>query len=279
MQAFLFRDLVRLLSVPALTAVIVFTPYSSSSASAIKTAQSAAVQTVQSTLDSEQGLSPARLIERWAPYIKDASRRFGVAEDWIRAVMRMESGGRTLSDDKRPITSRAGAMGLMQVMPDTYRDMRQQHGLGADPHDPHDNVLAGTAYLRWLYDKYGYPKMFAAYNAGPGTLDGQLSGARKLPRETRNYVRGIATILGDEVPSSDAKPPQPAKVIATLTRPGGSSITIDGDSVKSIRASFPNEFVPGVKTVLAMGDREQGVLEDLATVAAALKRPVNAPRA
>lgn len=273
MQAFPFRDLVKLLSVSALTAVIVVTPYSSSSASAMKTAQKAAVQTVPLTLASEQGLSPARLIERWAPYIKEASRRFGVAEDWIRAVMRMESSGRTLSDDKRPITSRAGAMGLMQVMPNTYRDMRQQHGLGANPHDPHDNVLAGTAYLRFLYEKYGYPKMFAAYNAGPGTLDAQLAGARKLPAETRAYVRGIATILGDDVPSSDAKPLQPTKVIATLTRPGGSSITVDGESVKSIRAAFPNEFVPSVKTVLTMGDREQGVLEDLATVAAALNVP------
>lgn len=281
MKAFLDRDTMKLLSVLALAAAILFASDSSSSASAIKAAQDAAVQTVQSTLTSEQGLSPARLIERWTPYIQEASRRFGVAEDWIRAVMRMESGGRTLSDDKRPITSRAGAMGLMQVMPDTYRDMREQHGLGADPHDPHDNVLAGTAYLRWLYDKYGYPKMFAAYNAGPGTLEAQLAGARKLPSETRNYVRGIAAILGDKAPptSPEAKSEQPTKVIATLTRPGGSTTTIDGDSVKSIRASFPNEFVPGVKTVLRMGDREQGVVEDLATVAAALKRPIKTPQA
>ena len=274
MHAVLSRNLVKLLSVPALSALMVLAPSSGSSAS---TTKSTTVQTAQSTSASEQGVSPPVLIERWAPYIKEASRRFGVAEDWIRAVMRMESGGRTLSDDKSPITSHAGAMGLMQVMPDTYRDMRLQHGLGANPHDPHDNVLAGTAYLRWLYDKYGYPKMFAAYNAGPGTLEAQLAGTRKLPGETRAYVRGIAAILGDEAQTADAKPPQPTRVIATLTRPGGSSIAIDGDSVKSIRASFPNEFVPGVKTVVTMGEREQGVLEDLATVAAALKRQGGVP--
>jgi soluble lytic murein transglycosylase-like protein len=268
----------KMLSVSALAAAILFAPSSSSSASATKTAQ-VAVATAQAALDNEQGLSPARLIERWAPYIKEASRRFGVAEDWIRAVMRMESGGRTLSDDKRPITSRAGAMGLMQVMPATYQDMRKLHGLGANPHDPHDNVLAGAAYLRWLHEKYGYPQMFAAYNAGPGTLEAQLAGTRKLPGETRAYVRGIAAILGDDAPPANAAPAQPAKVVATLTRPGGSSITIDGDTVKSIRASFPNEFVPGVKTVLRMGDREQGVLEDLETVAAALKRTASTPRA
>jgi Transglycosylase SLT domain len=269
MQDFLTRDSMKLLSVAVLAVVVSFAPTGSSSASSIKTAKTAVASSAQSAVR----------IERWTPYIKEASRRFGVAEDWIRAVMRMESGGRTLSEDKSPITSRAGAMGLMQVMPATYRDMRQQHGLGANPHDPRDNVLAGAAYLRWLYERYGYPKMFAAYNAGPGTLEAQLAGTRKLPGETRDYVRGIAAILGDDTPSASAEPPQPEKIVATLTRPGGSSITVEGDTVNSIRASMPNEFVPGVKTVLTMGDREQGVLEDLATVSAALKRPVNTPGA
>jgi UDP-N-acetylmuramyl pentapeptide synthase len=120
-----------------------------------------------------------------------------------------------------------------------------------------------------LHDKYGYPAMFAAYNAGPGTLEAQLAGARKLPRETRAYVRGIAAILGVQSPAAESSSSEPTKVVATLTRPGGSPITIDGDSVDSIRASFPNEFVPGVRTVL----------EDLATVEAVLKRTPNAPQA
>jgi membrane-bound lytic murein transglycosylase B len=231
--------------------------------------------TVSSTqaLAKEQQMSAGELISRWAPYVKEASRRFGVSADWVRAVIRMESGGRTLSDDNQPITSSAGAMGIMQVMPETYRDMRQQHGLGADPHDPRDNILAGTAYLRWLHEKYGYPKMFAAYNAGPGTLEAQISGARKLPKETRTYVKRISHILGIDPPPSDSNPPQPVKVIATLTRPGGTTVTIDGDTVDKIRAAFPNEFVPGVRTVVIMGQRMQGVLEDVATVTSALKGP------
>src|SRR5882757_550193 len=108
---------------------------------------SAALPTL-SALAKEKAMSPVQLVDRWSSLIKDASHRFGVAEDWIRAVIRMESGGRTLQDDNRPITSAAGAMGIMQIMPQTYKEMRQLYGLGANPYDPHDNVLAGTAYLR-----------------------------------------------------------------------------------------------------------------------------------
>src|SRR5258706_8016527 len=210
-------------------------------------------------------------MDRWAPFIKEASRRFGVAETWIKAVMRMESGGRTLLDDKRPITSDAGAMGIMQIMPATYQDMRRQYGLGADPYDPHDNVLAGTAYLRWLYGKYGYPKLFAAYNAGPGTLEAQLAGARRLPTETRAYVSGIARILGTDPESLPPAPSQSVTRAVTLTRPNGSPISIDSATVDSFRASFPGEYVAGVQTVLTMGKLHQGVTEDLATVASVLK--------
>ena len=53
-------------------------------------------------------------------------------------------------------------------------------------------------------------------------------------------------------------------------------MTIDGGTVDKIRAVFPNEFVPGVKTVVIMGERMQGVLEDVAAVTAALKPRVSA---
>jgi soluble lytic murein transglycosylase-like protein len=151
-------------------------------------------------LEREQAMSTAELIDRWAPHIKEASHRFRISTDWIEAVMRIESGGRTLSDDNQPITSSAGAMGIMQVMPDTYRDMRLSYGLGGNPHDPRDNILAGTAYLRLLQEKYGYPRMFAAYNAGPAALEAQSAGKRKLPKETRDYVKRISAILGIEEP-------------------------------------------------------------------------------
>ena len=129
-------------------------------------------------------------IDHWSAEIAEASARFGIPEDWIRRVMRAESGGRTTLRG-RPIESHAGAMGLMQLMPGTWREMRSEHGLGADPHDPRDNILAGTAYLRLMYDRFGYPGLFAAYNAGPARYAGHIATRRRLPAETVAYVAGI----------------------------------------------------------------------------------------
>lgn len=94
----------------------------------------------------------------------------------------------------RPITSHAGAMGLMQLMPGTWADMRAAHGLGADAHDPRDNILAGTAYLRAMYDRFGYPGLFAAYNAGPARYARHLATGRRLPGETVAYVAAVGAI-------------------------------------------------------------------------------------
>jgi len=105
--------------------------------------------------------------------------------------MRAESGGRTTVKGK-PITSRAGAMGLMQLMPGTWAEMRAKHDLGPDPHDPHDNVLAGTAYLRAMYDRFGYPGLFAAYNAGPKRYSEHLATGRRLPAETIAYAAAVS---------------------------------------------------------------------------------------
>ena len=133
----------------------------------------------------------AHSVDRWAGDIALASARFGIPAEWIRRVMRVESGGRTMLHGQ-PIVSSAGAMGLMQLMPSTWRDMRVALRLGVDPNDPRDNILAGAAYLRILYDRFGYPGLFAAYNAGPSRYAAFLSGARRLPAETRAYVASIA---------------------------------------------------------------------------------------
>jgi soluble lytic murein transglycosylase-like protein len=130
-------------------------------------------------------------VDRWAIEIAEASARFGIPPDWIRRVMRVESGGETVLRGA-PIVSRAGAMGLMQLMPATWRDMRALLGLGANPYDPRDNIRAGTFYLRLMYDRFGYPGLFAAYNAGPARYSAFLSGARALPAETRSYAAAIA---------------------------------------------------------------------------------------
>ena len=126
----------------------------------------------------------------WGPYIREASKRFDVPDIWIRSVMRVESGGNEYQNGQL-ITSSAGAMGLMQVMPETYDELRDRYSLGDDPFDPHDNILAGTAYLREMYDIYGSPGFLAAYNAGPRRLDDYLSNNRPLPDETRRYVAMI----------------------------------------------------------------------------------------
>ena len=132
----------------------------------------------------------AQTVADWRPYIAEASGQFGVPVAWIERVMRAESGGR-LRLDGRPITSRAGAMGLMQLMPATWAEMRNAYRLGSDPHDPHDNIIAGTAYLRMMHDRFGYPGMFAAYNAGPGRYAEHLATGRTLPGETRVYLASV----------------------------------------------------------------------------------------
>jgi soluble lytic murein transglycosylase-like protein len=136
--------------------------------------------------------APAERPSRNDPYgafIAEAAQRFGVPEAWIRAVMRAESAG-----DVRAISS-AGAMGLMQVMPATWAELRVRHRLGGNPYDPRDNILAGAAYLREMHDRYGSPGFLAAYNAGPGRYEEYLAG-RPLPAETRAYVATLAPVVG-----------------------------------------------------------------------------------
>jgi len=125
-----------------------------------------------------------------AAFMVEASRRFGIPAAWIRAVMQAESFG-----DVRAISPK-GAMGLMQIMPDTWTALRQHYNLGADPYDIHDNILAGTAYLRELHDRYGIPGFLAAYNAGPARWEDHLATGRPLPAETRAYLVRLAPIVG-----------------------------------------------------------------------------------
>ena len=122
--------------------------------------------------------------------IGEAARRFELPERWIRAVMGVESAFRVRA------VSPKGAMGLMQVMPGTYADLRGRYGLGADPYHPRDNVLAGAAYLREMYDRFGDAGFLAAYNAGPARYLQHVATGRPLPLETRAYVAKITPALG-----------------------------------------------------------------------------------
>ncbi|WP_052194928.1 lytic transglycosylase domain-containing protein [Aureimonas altamirensis] len=145
-----------------------------------------------STPDGSSGRSPAIAppADPWAAHIADAARRFAVPERWIRAVMHAES----VND---PVAlSPKGAIGLMQVMPATWDELRAKHGLGDDPWRPRDNILAGAAYLREMHDRYGsIDGMLAAYNAGPGRYDVHLATGRALPAETVEYVAKIMPMI------------------------------------------------------------------------------------
>jgi hypothetical protein len=217
-----------------------------------------------SAFDEESVMTQAQLLGRWDDFISEASRRFHVPKAWIRAVMARESGGRTMLGVGRPIVSRAGAMGLMQVLPETYQEMAQAHKLGNNPFDAHDNILAGTAYLRWLHHKYGYPAMFAAYNAGPGRLEDHLQRGAQLPAETRAYVGGIAKALNLAGPSS--------LDLVKFTRPDGAVVKIDPREVTAIRAVLPGEFDPVAQSVLTLGrHKQQAIRETVAAASAAIR--------
>ncbi|TCP39599.1 lytic transglycosylase domain-containing protein [Rhodovulum marinum] len=143
----------------------------------------------------ENAQSVATAVHPLDRHIAEAAARFGLPAPWIRAVIAVESAG-----DPRAV-SRAGAMGLMQVMPGTWAELRTAHGLGDDPFDARDNILAGTAYLRRMVDRFGVPGAFAAYNAGPGRYGEHLATGRPLPRETRAYVARLARRIGPSAAS------------------------------------------------------------------------------
>ncbi|MDX8492528.1 lytic transglycosylase domain-containing protein [Mesorhizobium sp. VK22B] len=151
------------------------------------------------SVDVVQAGSIARPSARdaYAGFIAEAAMRFRLPAAWICAILQAESAG-----DPRA-TSRKGATGLMQVMPDTWADLSIRYRLGRDPYDPHDNIIAGAAYIRELLDRFGSPGWIAGYNTGPGSYEASLSGS-PLPQETRAY---LAVVLSEIGASATASPP------------------------------------------------------------------------
>ena len=113
------------------------------------------------------------------PIIDQASEIYDVDSALIKAVIQAES------NFVPNITSPKGAMGLMQLMPETAIE------LGViDPYDPAENIHAGTRYLKSLLDRYGanIPLSLAAYNWGMGNVEKPLS---RIPQETQNYISRV----------------------------------------------------------------------------------------
>ncbi|WP_292395084.1 lytic transglycosylase domain-containing protein [Mesorhizobium sp.] len=125
----------------------------------------------------------------WSEHIREAAKQFAIPERLLRAVMQVESAG-----DVHAVSS-MGAMGLMQIMPGTWEELRMKHHLGDDPFHPRDNILAGAGYLRELLDRFGRNGFLAAYNAGPRRYKEHLLTGRPLPRETIDYVRKLTPLI------------------------------------------------------------------------------------
>lgn len=129
----------------------------------------------QDVLKSDAPASPGGL----NPIISQAAETFGVDPALIRAVIKAESNFQPQS------TSPKGAMGLMQLMPETAREVGVR-----DPYDPFENVMGGTRYLKRLLDRYrgNIPQALAAYNWGAGNVDKYPD---RMPRETRDYIQRV----------------------------------------------------------------------------------------
>ena len=167
----------------------------SACSSSTPTRHAAAPAPVVSAEQQREYAPPGPVEDPWGPYIREASQRYDFPEGWIRAVMRQESGGHEYINGSLT-TSASGAIGLMQVMPETYANLRDRYGLGPDPYYPRDNILAGTAYLKELYTRFGSPGFLAAYNGGPQRLADHLATGRPLPSETVAYVAAIGPRIG-----------------------------------------------------------------------------------
>ena len=158
---------------------------------------------------TEGSVGATSTAQPYAVPVAEAAQQFAIPAHWIRAVMDQESGGNPRA------LSRAGAMGLMQIMPATWAMLAARHRLGTDPYDPRDNIMAGAAYLREMHDRYGMAGMLAAYNAGPGRYEAYLRFGRPLPAETRAYLARLLPIIDTESPRAEGVPSLPPSLIWT----------------------------------------------------------------
>jgi hypothetical protein len=184
---------------------------------------------------------PGSDADPWGPYIAEAARIYDVPQTWIREVMHQESGG-NLYRNGGLVTSWVGAMGLMQVMPSTYDELKARYHLGDDAYDPHDNIMAGAAYMREMYDIYGAPGFLAAYNAGPRRLDDYLANLRPLPAETRNYVARIGPNIEGVFPVHRSPAENYAMNDLPNVIPPGLRYGGGGEGVQVARAPAPHRY-------------------------------------
>ncbi|MDI4231712.1 lytic transglycosylase domain-containing protein [Bradyrhizobium sp. Arg237L] len=180
----------------------------------------------------------ARASNPFSAFVDEASKRFAIPMSWIGSVISIESAGDGHAKSPK------GAMGLMQIMPATWAELRQRYDLGNDPYDPRDNILAGTAYLRELLDRYGSPGLFAAYNAGPTRYEEYLAG-HFLPDETRSYVTKLASLFGIEL--------LPTWIAGRQSSAAATSFVVRSDLMQ--RGRRPSTFVASTDATTAVSSR------------------------
>ena len=155
------------------------------------------------TLRSTRPAAPGAVREPFEPLVQEQAARHSLRPDLVRAVIQVESGFNPRA------TSSKGAMGLMQLMPGTARQLGVRNA-----YDPSENIRGGTAYLRQLLDRYdGNEELaLAAYNAGPGAVDRH---GRQVPPygETADYVRKV----GSAAELTRGSRPAPAKRVIYKT--------------------------------------------------------------
>jgi soluble lytic murein transglycosylase-like protein len=177
-------------------------------------------------------------VESFASFVTEASRRFAIPAQWIRGVMQLESAG-----EGRAVSPK-GALGLMQIMPSTWVELSVRYGLGIDPFDAHDNIMAGAAYLREMHDRFGSPGFLAAYNAGPERYEQHLATGRPLPQETQAYVAALAPVANLERVVGDASV---ASRVASWRRAPLFSAQLDSVSIsRQSTSTWPLKSSPDV---------------------------------
>jgi len=186
----------------------------------------------------------------YAAYVEEAAQKCGLPIAVIRAVISTESAGNVRA------VSPKGAIGLMQLIPATWQDLRSRFNLGSDPFDSHDNIIAGTCYLRILYDSYGPNGFLAAYNAGPARWENHQDTGRPLPMETRAYVAAITQKLDPaalKVTSGSLQPARPTWMEASLFLQS----TAPDDGPPTVFVAGPSPFV-SLPVATPGSDKETG---------------------
>ena len=199
----------------------------------------------------------------WDQYVEANALRFGVPPALVQSVIRAESGGRPNA------VSPKGAGGYMQIMPNTYAELRQQHGLGEDRFDPANNIAGGTAYLAQLYKQFGnWEDAVAAYNAGPGRWANVKAGKVSAPAETTAYA---PKVMGAVPELNVSKLPTPQPVQENGGMPNFRSARTTPRNKSLLEVEPEKNWLEGLGGIWNMGEtpskppRPEGAVSDLPT--------------